>query len=161
MMSIIKFTRMEYPRGIVRRYGDFWFEASRDGRLTIHGGMTISSAMHGDKEIEQIADEFGACVREAGMTGDGLSLSSEKWIKRGAGVHPKAGPFIAYKAHGLVVKITGKATDIIASPSPCQVPNATAAKEVIEMIAAINGDRDEIRVASLMARRGGAVQEEA
>lgn len=157
-MSIIKFTRLEYPRGIVRRYGDFWFEASRDGRMLIHGAMTISAAMHGDKEIEVIAEEAQACVREAGLVGDGLDLSGDKWIKRGAGVHPKAGPFIAYKAQGLIIKITGKHTDIIANP--CLMPSATSAKEFLDTIAALIGDRDEVRVAALRARRDGAVQEE-
>ncbi len=161
-MAIIKFTRMERDTGVVRKYGEFWFmAAAKGGGMQIHGTHFVKPAMHGDQEMTVMAEEALACSLEAGLVDLGaasLALVGGPWIKRGAGMHPKAGPFIAYKAPGLIVKVTGARTEIIASP--CIVPSARAAGELVAMFEALIGDRDEVRVSSSRFMRTGTVQEQ-
>lgn len=149
-MAIIKFTRMERTPGIVRKYGDFFFLAAKGGGMSVHGVYSIKPAMHGDKEVEVMAEESAACAQEAGFV-VAAPQGPGTWLKRGAGVHPKAGAFIAYKAPGLTVKVTGTSTEI--KCEPCIVPSAEAAAEFMGMFQALSGDRDEIRNAHSRAKK--------
>lgn len=151
-MSIIKFTRMERAGGIVRKYGDFWFVAGK-ATMAVNGHYSIKPAMHGDKEAEVMAEECAACAIDAGFVdGAAAGISLGPWLKRGAGTHPKAGPFIAYKAPGLVVKVTGAGTEI--ECAPCPVPGARAAAELTNMFWSLIGDRDEVRNAWSRMKKG-------
>jgi hypothetical protein len=150
-VSIIKFTRMQREAGIARRYGSFQFLADKKKKHMSCDGVHVAlGAGHGDAEVRVMAEEAWACAQEAGFdVGEHVEAMPidivGTWIKRGSGVHDRVGPFVAYKAPGLVVKVTYRQTEIKATG--CVVPTAVEAQELVAMFLAMVGDRDEVRVA--------------
>lgn len=147
-MARIVFTRTERGGVITQRYGDFWLETSRGG-LSLHGSMIIAPGLSGDEEFHLIADEFMHALYELADNAKFVTpaaLYTEAWIKRGAGTHPKAGAFVAYKSEVILVKVTGANTELRATGGA--VPGPKCVKELIAMFRALPVDREDVRQSS-------------
>lgn len=154
-MAIIRFTRLVRPPRIIHRHADLSFGTKKEF-MFMEGVKVIDPSRWGDPEFEVMAEAVLSCWQDHVETQKGkIGPDVPFGAIRGAGIHPKAGPFIAYKRDGrprenFVVKITEKETYL---RGYLRIYSEQEARGLAQLLRDMIGDRAEIRAAITASRK--------